>query len=66
MQATLKITIDASAAIRVEVLNAQGSGCVELTDPLKVHGNVIHFEAKPEFYAQETTVVTAVTPDCQC
>ena len=66
MKPTLKITIGAGNGLKVEVLEAQGSGCVNLTEPLKAHGSVTNFEVKPEFYTQATTVGVTLTPDAQC
>lgn len=57
MQPTLKITIGASAEIKVEVVGDQGSGCVKLTEPLKAHGTVTDFQTKPEFHGQTQATV---------
>lgn len=66
MKPTLKITIGAGQEIKVEVVNAQGSGCVALTDPLKAHGTVTDFQVKPEFHTQTVAATVSVTPTSQC
>lgn len=49
-QPIIKVTIAPNQPMKVEVENATGTSCTELTQPLVDQGNLVEQEFKPEYF----------------
>jgi hypothetical protein len=59
-QPTIKITITPNQPMKVEVENATGSSCTELTQPLVDNGTLVQQELKREYFENENSIEPVV------
>lgn len=54
-QPIIKVTITPNQPMKVEVENATGNACTELTQPLVSNGTLVHQTLKPEYFEDKNS-----------